>query len=69
MMGVLIERWMDTTHSFHLPFEEMTTTLLDFITITRLIFFKEPVPFSNEVYSFVVVRNKWLKDLLDLLLP
>ena len=54
---------MDTTHSFHLPFEEMTVTPLDFAAITRMSFFGEPTPLSNEVYSSAMVRNRWLKDL------
>ena len=43
-MSALIERWMGTTHSFHFPFGEMTITPLDFVAITRLSFFREPVP-------------------------
>ena len=44
----LIERWMDTTHTFHLPFSEMTVTPFDFAAITGLSFSGEPVPFSGE---------------------
>ena len=62
-MCALIELWMDTTHSFHLPFGEMTITPLDFVTITGLSFSGEPIPVSNEPYSSTVVRNIWLKDL------
>ena len=54
---------MDTTPLFHLFFGEMTITPLDFAAITTLSFFREPIPVSNEAYSSVVVRNKWLKDL------
>ena len=43
---------MDTAHLFHLPFEEMTITPLDFAAATtRLRFFGEPVPMSNEAYK------------------
>ena len=38
-MCALVEQWMDTTHIFHLPFREMTITLLDFATIIGLRFF------------------------------
>ena len=62
-MCALIERWMDTTHTIHLPFREITISLLDFAAITRLSFSREPVPLSSEVYSSVVVRNMWLEDL------
>ena len=62
-MCALVERWMDTTHSFHLPFGEITITPLDFATITELSFCREPIFMSNEGYSSTLVRNKWLKDL------
>ena len=62
-MCALVERWMDTTHTFHLPFGEMTITSLDFATITDMSFSEEPIPLSNKAYSFAVVRNVWLRDL------
>ena len=62
-MCTLVERWIDTTHTFHLSFGEMTITPLDFAAITGLNFSREPVPFSSVVYSSVVVRNIWLKEL------
>ena len=42
-MCALIERWMDTIHTFHLPFREMTVTPLDFAAINGLSFFREPI--------------------------
>ena len=54
---------MDTTHTFYLPFREMTITPLDFAAITVLSFSREPVPFSSEAYSSAVVRKRWLKDM------
>ena len=62
-MCALIKRWMDTTHSFHLPFGEMTITQLDFTAIIGLSFSGEPILMSNEAYGSAVVRNRWLKDL------
>ena len=62
-MYALIERWMDTTHIFHLPFREMTITLLDFAAITGLSFSRESIPLSNEAYNSSVVSNVWLRDL------
>ncbi|KDP34272.1 hypothetical protein JCGZ_12841 [Jatropha curcas] len=35
---VLMEQWMDTTHTFRLSFDEMTITLVDFATIMGLLF-------------------------------
>ena len=54
-MCALVERWMDTMHTFHLPLGEMTITPLDFAAITRLSFYREPIPFSSEAYSCIVV--------------
>ena len=64
-MCALIERWMDTSHTFHLPFSEMTVTPLDFAAITGLSFSGEPVPFSSEVCESTVARHTWLKDLFS----
>ena len=68
-MCALVERWMDTTHTFHLPFKEMTVTPLDFAAITGLSFFGDPVLFSSEAYSSIVVRNRWLRDLFGVTTP
>ena len=62
-MYALIEQWMGTTHTFHLPFGDITITPLDFTAITGLSFSGEAVPFSGEAYSSLVVRNRWTKDL------
>ena len=62
-MCALIEYWMDTTHTFHLSFGEMTVTPLDFAAITNLSFSEEPVPFSGEACESAVARHTWLKDL------
>ena len=64
-MCALIERWMDTTHTFHLPFGEMSVTPLDFAAITGLSFYGEPIPFSGEAYESAVARHTWLKDLFE----
>ena len=58
MMCALVEWWMDTMYTFHLPFREMTVTPFDFAAINGLSFFGEPIPFSSEAYSFVVMRNR-----------
>ena len=61
--AALVERWMDTTHTFHLPFGEMIVTPLDFTAITGLSFSREPVPFSGEACESAAARRMWLKDL------
>ena len=65
MICALIEQWMDTIHSFQLPFGEMTITPLDFIVIIGLSFSREPIPVNNEAHSSAVVRNRWLKNLFE----
>ena len=60
---------MDTTHTFHLPFGEMTVTPLNFAAITRLNFYREHVLFSSKAYSFVVVKNRWLRDSFGVMTP
>ena len=61
-MCALVDWWMDTTHMVHLPFGEITVIPIDFAAITGLSFSREPVQFSSEAYSFIVMRNRWLRD-------
>lgn len=42
----LVERWWDTTNTFHLLPGEMTVTLLDFAAITGLRVGGDPIPFD-----------------------
>ncbi|KDP24817.1 hypothetical protein JCGZ_25284 [Jatropha curcas] len=46
---VLMERWMDSTHTFHLPFEEMTITPIDFAAIIELSFGGRSVVFDDRM--------------------
>ena len=50
LLRALIERWWDTTNTFHLRFAEMTVTPLDFSAITGLRVGGEPVPFDSGLY-------------------
>ncbi|KDP30106.1 hypothetical protein JCGZ_18238 [Jatropha curcas] len=45
----LMEGWMDTTHTFHLPFDEMMITTVDFVAITRLPFGGQSVVFDDQL--------------------
>ena len=58
---------MDITHSFYLPFGEMTITPLDFTAITGLSFSREVVPFNSEAYSSIAMRKKWMKDMFGVI--
>ncbi|KDP30104.1 hypothetical protein JCGZ_18236 [Jatropha curcas] len=46
---VVIEQWMDTTHTFHLPFGKMTITPMDFTTITGLPFGGLSIVFDDQL--------------------
>ncbi|KAH7866185.1 hypothetical protein Vadar_016817 [Vaccinium darrowii] len=49
IVTTLVERWRDSTNSFHLRFEESTMTLLDFSAITGLRVGREPLPFDSGI--------------------
>jgi len=58
LLRALIERWWDTTNTFHLRFTKMTVTPLDFSAITGLRVGGEPVPFDSGLYrDSAAVRN------------
>ena len=42
----LIERWMDTTHTFHTRVGELTISSMSFSAITGIAFGGAPVPFN-----------------------
>ncbi|KAH7864252.1 hypothetical protein Vadar_027471 [Vaccinium darrowii] len=50
LIRALVERWWDTTNTFHFRFGEMTITPLDFAAITGLRVGGEPIPFDSELY-------------------
>ncbi|KAL7235020.1 hypothetical protein ACSBR1_018489 [Camellia fascicularis] len=50
LLGALVERWWDTTNSFHLSSTgEMTMTPCDFSTITGLRVRGDPIPFDMDM--------------------
>ncbi|KAH7849478.1 hypothetical protein Vadar_018461 [Vaccinium darrowii] len=50
LIRALVERWWDTTNTFHFRFGEMTITPLDFAAITGLRVGGEPIPFDSKLY-------------------
>ncbi|WCJ42032.1 hypothetical protein M5689_022860 [Euphorbia peplus] len=62
-LAPLVERWMDSTHSFHFLHGEMTITPLDFSAITGLPFQGEHISFDSKL-----VCPALAKDSIDLLL-
>ncbi|KDP21714.1 hypothetical protein JCGZ_03588 [Jatropha curcas] len=46
---VLMERWMDNTHTFRLPFGEMMITSVDFVAIAGLPFGGRSIVFDDQL--------------------
>ena len=54
---------MDTTHTFHFPFREITINLLNFVAITGLSFFEDVIPFNDVAYYSATTSDKWNRQL------
>ncbi|XP_055960635.1 protein MAINTENANCE OF MERISTEMS-like [Mercurialis annua] len=62
-LRALMERWIDTTHTFHLPVGELTTAPLDFLLITGMTFGGSPVPFDGGL-GFYDQRDAYIFEML-----
>ncbi|KAH7858103.1 hypothetical protein Vadar_020029 [Vaccinium darrowii] len=60
LIRALVERWWDTTNTFHFRFGEMTITPLNFAAITGLRVGGEPIPFDSELYLDPVAVEHYL---------
>ncbi|XP_050217691.1 protein MAIN-LIKE 1-like [Mercurialis annua] len=58
-----MERWMDTTHTFHLLVGELTVTPLDFSLITGISFGGASVPFDGGL-GFYPQRDAYIFEML-----
>ena len=64
----LIERWMDTTHTFHIHVGELTISPMSFSTITGITFGGTPVPFDvGYCHLSEGARGQYVRDLLEFL--
>ena len=64
----LIERWMDTTHTFHTHVYELTISPMSFSAITGIAFAGTPVPFDvSYCHLSEGVRGQYVRDLLGFL--
>ena len=64
----LIERWMDTAHTFHTHVGELTISPMSFSTITGIAFGGTPVPFDGGCYHLSEgARGQYVRDLLRFL--
>ncbi|KAI8550789.1 hypothetical protein RHMOL_Rhmol06G0134500 [Rhododendron molle] len=51
VLVALVERWRDTTNTFHLPPGEITVTPTDFAAITGLRVGRVPIPFDSGIHN------------------
>jgi hypothetical protein len=59
LVEALVERWWDTTHTFHLPCGELGFTPLDWAMLTGLpIGNGDPPPCNDEKYTFEIVQSR-----------
>ena len=64
----LIERWMDTTHTFHTRVGELTISLMSFSAITGIAFGGASVPFDvGYCQPSEGARGQYIRDLLGFL--
>ena len=60
----LMERWMDSTHTFHLPVGELTLDPVSFAVITGVAYAGEPVPFDRCLVPMTPDRVAYIERLL-----
>ena len=60
----LMERWMDSTHTFHLPVGEFTLDPVSFTAITGVACAGEPVPFDRCLVPMTPDRAAYVERLL-----
>lgn len=65
-LHVLMERWSDTTHTFHLPCGEFTFDLISFAAITRVACVGNVVPFDTSLHQLSVDRVAFIDRLLGM---
>ena len=64
----LIERWMDTTHTFHTRVGELTISPMSFSAIIGIAFGGTPVPFDiSYCHLSENARGQYVRDLLGFL--
>jgi hypothetical protein len=64
IVEALVERWWDTTHTFHLPCGELGFTPLDWTMLTGLpIGVGDPPPCIDDDYSFEVVKSHFFPEI------
>ena len=62
----LMERWMDSTHTFHLPVGELTLDLVASAVITGVACAGEPVPFNRCLVPMTLNRAAYIEQMLGI---
>ena len=62
-LRALVERWMDTTHTFHLPFGEMTISPGDFAYLTSIPCDRRLIEFDASLYQ-PTLQSEYIHRLL-----
>ena len=65
-LHALMERWSDTTHTFHLPCGEFTLDPVSFAAITGIACAGDPVPFDTGLHRMTVDRVAYIERLLGM---
>lgn len=64
LVEALVERWWDTTHTFHLPCGELGFTPLDWAMLTGLpIGNGDPPPYNDDEYTYDVVKTRFFPEM------
>ena len=61
-----MERWSDTTHTFHLPCGEFTLDPVSFAAITEITCAGDPVPFDTGLHRMTADRVTYIERLLGM---
>ena len=65
-LHALMERWSDTTHTFHLPCGEFTFDPISFAAVTGIACAGDPVPFDTGLYRTTADRVAYIERLLGM---
>ena len=63
-LHALMERWSDTTHTFHLPCGEFTLDPVSFAAITGVACSSDSVPFDTGLHRMTADRVAYIERLL-----
>ena len=61
-----MERWFDTTHTFHLPCGEFTLDLVSFAAITGIACVGDSIPFNACLHRMTADRVTYIERLLGM---